>query len=120
MARRTGEEFATCEHPLEPGTLGAPPHTHENEDEISFVVEGRIAVLLGEEVHEVEAGGYVLKPRGVPRAFWNPGPGPARVVEIISPAGFERYFEELAARYGLTFHWERVEEISRRYNVAPG
>ncbi len=131
-----GGAFAIGEHPLEPGVLGAPPHTHANEDEISFVVEGRIGVLLGEEVHEVAAGGYVLKPRGVPHAFWNPGPEPARIVEIFSPAGFERYFEELAgilsaggppdvaaieglaARYGLTFHWERLEEISARYGVA--
>ena len=142
ISKLRGEEnggaFAIGEHPLEPGTLGAPPHTHENEDEISFVVEGRIGVLLGEEFHEVEAGGYVLKPRGIPHAFWNPGPEPARIVEIFSPAGFERYFEELAgtlsndgppdvaaigelaARYGLTFHWERMEEISRRYNVGLG
>ena len=142
ISKLRGEEnggaFAIGEHPLEPGTLGAPPHTHENEDEISFIVEGRIGVLLGEDVHEVEAGGYVLKPRGIPHAFWNPGPEPARIVEIFSPAGFERYFEELAgilsggappdvaaigelaARYGLTFHWERMEEISRRYNVGLG
>ena len=95
-------------------------------------------MLLGDEVHEVEAGGYVLKPRGAPHAFWNPGPESARFVEIFSPAGFEHYFEELAqilsaggppdvaaigelaAHYGLTFHWERVEEISRRYGVSLG
>ncbi len=70
ISKLRGEEnggaFAIGEHPLGPGTLGAPPHTHENEDEISSVVEGRIGVLRGEEVHEVEAGGYVLKPRGIP------------------------------------------------------
>lgn len=102
--------------------LAAPPHTHANEDEYSFVVEGKVGVMLGDDVHEAEAGSYVLKPRGVPHTFWNPGPEPARIVEIISPASFERYFEELAEilsaggppdvarigalaeRYGLTFH----------------
>ena len=74
----------------------------------------------------------------MPHAFWNAGEVPARALEIISPAGFERYFEELAevladgeppdvariealaAAYGLTFHWERVAEISEQYGVELG
>ncbi len=123
------------EHPLEPGVLGAPPHTHSDEDETSFVIEGEIGVLIGEEELRAGAGSYVLKPRGVPHAFWNPGPEPARVLEIISPAGFERYFEELAGvlsaggppdlgrisevagRYGLTFHMERVPDLLERHGL---
>ncbi len=38
----------------------------------------------------------LIKPRGVPHAFWNPGDKPARLLEIISPAGFEQYFTGLA------------------------
>ena len=114
-----GGAFAIGEHPLEPGVLGAPPHTHEREDEISFVVEGQIGVLLGEEVHEVEAGGYVLKPRGIPHAFWNPGPEPARIVEIFSPAGFEHYFEELSAilSAGGPPDVEAIGELAARYGL---
>jgi mannose-6-phosphate isomerase-like protein (cupin superfamily) len=93
---RTGGAFSIVEHPLEPGVLGAPPHTHANEDETSFVIEGEIGVMIGGEEVRAGAGSYVFKPRGVPHAFWNPGPEPARILEIISPAGFERYFEELA------------------------
>ncbi len=92
----TGDSFSIVEHPMEPGVLAAPPHTHANEDEFSFVVEGTVGVLMGEEVYEAGPGSYVLKPRGVPHTFWNAGPEPVRIVEIISPAGFERYFEELA------------------------
>lgn len=131
----TGGSFSIVEHPLAPGVLGSPPHTHTNEDEYSFVVEGTVGVMVGEEVHEAGPGSYVIKPRGVPHAFWNAGPEAARIVEIISPAGFERYFgelaealsageppdvprlEEIAARYGLTFHWERMGEIMERYGV---
>ncbi len=134
----TGGSFSIVEHPLAPGVLAAPPHTHVNEDEYSFVMEGTVGVLVGDEVHEAGPGSYVLKPRGMPHAFWNAGPEPARIVEIISPAGFERYFEELAevlsaggppdvakiealaAGYGLTFHWERVAEITERYGVGLG
>jgi hypothetical protein len=80
-------------------------------------------------------GGHLsVEAPGVVHTFWNPGPKPARDVEIFSPAGFERYFEglaeilsacgppdiprleELAGRYGMTFHWEQMEEIMHRRN----
>ena len=137
-AAATGGAFSVVEHPLDPGALAAPPHTHASTDEYSFVVEGEIGVLMGEETFRAPAGSYVLKGRGVPHTFWNAGLGPARVLEIISPAGFERYFEELAAvlssappgeppdfariaelggRYGTTFHMERLTEITEKHGV---
>jgi quercetin dioxygenase-like cupin family protein len=130
-----GGAFAIGEHPLGPGILAAPPHSHSNEDEISYVLEGEIGVMIGEEVYRAPSGSYVLKPRGVVHTFWNPGPEPARIIEIFSPAGFEKYFEglaeilsaggppdiprleELAGRYGMTFHWEQMEEIMRQHNL---
>ena len=134
----TGGAFSVVEHPLEPGILGAPPHTHANEDETSFVIEGEIGVQVGGKEFRAGAGSYILKPRGVPHAFWNPGPESARILEIISPAGFERYFEELAGvlsaggppdlgrvsevagRYGLTFHMEQVPNLLERHGLTFG
>ena len=130
--------FSVVEHPSEPGALAAPPHTHADVDEYSFVIEGEIGVLMGEETFRAPAGSYVLKAHGVPHTFWNAGPAPARVLEIISPAGFERYFEELAGilastplgeppdfvkiaeiagRYGTTFHMERMGKIMENHGV---
>jgi mannose-6-phosphate isomerase-like protein (cupin superfamily) len=85
----TGGSFSTVEHPLQPGTLGAAPHTHLNEDEYSFVLEGEVGVQIGEQEFTATPGTYILKPRGIPHTFWNAGAQPARIVEIISPAGFE-------------------------------
>jgi mannose-6-phosphate isomerase-like protein (cupin superfamily) len=137
-AAATGGTFSVVEHPLEPGALAAPPHTHADVDEYSFVIEGEIGVLMGEETFKAAAGSYVLKVRGVPHTFWSPGPKPARVLEIISPAGFEEYFEELAGilsstqageppdfariaevagRYGTTFQMERLPEIMEKHGV---
>ena len=92
----TGGRFSLVEHPLPPRALGAPVHTHRNEDEYSYVLEGRIGVQLGDEVLEAGPGDLVFKPRGVAHAFWNAGDEPARLLEIISPAGFENYFREMA------------------------
>ena len=133
----TGGSFSIVEHPMEPGTLGAPPHTHTNEDEYSFVLEGEVGVLIGEEEYRAMPGTYILKPRGVVHTFWNPGPRSARILEIISPAGFERYFEEMAEvtsaaaggppdfgkmgevaeKYGLRLHPERIQEIMEKHGV---
>lgn len=50
---------------------------------------------MGEDVRIARPGDLVSKPRGAPHAFWNPTDEPARALEIVSPAGFERYFEEI-------------------------
>lgn len=93
---QTGGGFAVVEHPVAPRVV-VEPHVHRNEDELSYVLEGTIWARVGDQEVEASAGSYVWKPRGVLHTFWNPGPEPARILEVISPAGFERFFEELAA-----------------------
>ena len=92
----SGGGFSLVEHPIAPHALCAPMHRHANEDEYSYVLEGRMGAKLGDDVVFAEAGDLVFKPRNQWHTFWNPGDEPARVLEIISPAGFENYFRELA------------------------
>jgi quercetin dioxygenase-like cupin family protein len=61
--------FSVVEHPLEPGALAAPPHTHADVDEYSFVIEGEIGVLMGEETFRAPAGSYVLMARRTPHVL---------------------------------------------------
>ena len=91
----SGGGFSLVEHPMRPRALGAPLHRHSREDEYSYVLEGRVGALLGEEVVYGEPGDLIFKPRGQWHTFWNAGDEPARILEIISPAGFERYFEKV-------------------------
>jgi mannose-6-phosphate isomerase-like protein (cupin superfamily) len=91
----SGGGFSLVEHPMAPRHLAAPMHRHSREDEYSFVLEGRLGALLGDEVVFGEPGDLVFKPRGQWHTFWNAGDTPARILEIISPAGFELYFDEL-------------------------
>jgi mannose-6-phosphate isomerase-like protein (cupin superfamily) len=129
----TGEGFALVEHPIAPRTLAAPMHTHTHEDEFSYVLEGEVGVQIGDEVVYARPGELVCKPRGIPHAFWNRSDEPARLLEVISPAGFERYFAEIApllppavpepdfaalaavqARYGLDMDTDSIVTLCER------
>jgi mannose-6-phosphate isomerase-like protein (cupin superfamily) len=91
----SGGDVSLVEHPIPPRTLVAPLHRHAREDEYSYVLEGRMGARLGDDVVFAEAGDLVFKPRGQWHTFWNAGDTPCRILEIISPAGFEHFFAEL-------------------------
>jgi quercetin dioxygenase-like cupin family protein len=118
-AEQTGGSFSLVEHPMAPRTLGSPIHTHSREDEYSYVLEGRVGLLVGDEVMQATAGDLVLKPRGVPHAFWNAGDEPARLLEVISPAGFESYFAESASLFSRDGppDMERLAALADRYGL---
>jgi quercetin dioxygenase-like cupin family protein len=133
----TGSNFALVEHPIAPRVLAAPMHTHEREDEYTYVLEGEIGFQVADEVLVARPGDLVFKPRGVPHAFWNAGDTPARALEIISPAGFERYFAEIApllppgppderalgavmAKYGLEMDMSSVPVLVERHGLVSG
>jgi mannose-6-phosphate isomerase-like protein (cupin superfamily) len=117
---RTDGRFALLEHEIPPRALAAPMHLHEREDEYSFVLEGRVGVQVGDEVGEAGPGELVFKPRGVPHAFWNPGDRPARLLELISPGGFENYFEEMALLLSADGppDFEALAEVQARYRLS--
>jgi quercetin dioxygenase-like cupin family protein len=134
--RSTGGRLSVVEHPMEPGRL-VPPHIHRDEDELSYVLEGTFGARIGDRVVTAAAGSYLFKPRGVPHTFWNAGPGPARLIEILWPAGFERFFDQLgelartltdpqdfdarradlAARYHVSFLPAWVPELKDRFHL---
>jgi len=93
--------FSLVEHPMSARALAAPLHRHTNEDEYSYVLEGRMGALLGDDVLEAGPGDLVLKPRGEWHTFWNAGDRPCRILEIIAPAGFEGFFAELVDLGGV-------------------
>jgi quercetin dioxygenase-like cupin family protein len=131
LGQQTGGQFAVVEHPVESGVI-VEPHRHEFEDELSFILEGTVWARVGDNEVEATAGSYVWKPRHVLHTFWNAGPEPARILEVISPAGFENFFDELAVllqgeqqtedglaglcdRYGLEFDHAWLPDIQARF-----
>ena len=91
----TGGAVSVVEHPFAVGAL-VRPHVHTREDEVSIVLEGEIGFRSEDQEVVLGPGGYIVKPRGQVHAMWNAGAVPARMIEIISPAGFENFFRGFA------------------------
>ena len=130
----SGEQFSLVEHPMSARALAAPLHRHAREDEYSYVLRGRLGALLGDDVVFAKPGDLVFKPRNQWHTFWNASDEPASILEIISPAGFERFFSELSdlggvtkvdpsalaslcARYALEMKPESVPELLQRFQL---
>src|SRR5437868_9260892 len=127
---QTGGAYAVAEDRSSPG-FGPPPHVHTHEDEAFYVIEGEY--LFGSDEGEVRAGPgtFVHAPKGHLHWWRNVGDGPGRHLEIFTPAGLEKFFQEIgqpledpqapppgppdprplleaAPRYGLTFQIGRA------------
>lgn len=130
----SGERLAIVEHPMSARALAAPLHRHTHEDEYSYVLQGRMGALLGDEVLEAGPGDLVFKPRGEWHTFWNADESPCRILEIISPAGFEGFFAQLldlggigeadpnelrglCERYGLEMDPSSVPDLVGRFGL---
>jgi mannose-6-phosphate isomerase-like protein (cupin superfamily) len=129
----TGSRFALVEHRFDPRALAAPLHRHRDEDEYTFIVEGRMGAVLGGEEVFGQKGDLIFKPRNQWHTFWNAGDEPLVVLEMISPAGLEQLFrafadldEEpapdtlatMAADYGCDLDFEQTFPLVERHGLA--
>ena len=89
----TDGQFALIEVKGQSG--GEPPrHVHTNEDELFYVMEGRLKVFRGGETIALGPGESVFLPRNVPHTFKIVSDD-VRALVYITPGGFEEYFREL-------------------------
>lgn len=118
-ADETDGLLSLLEVTIPPRTL-IKPHMHTREDEFSLLLSGSIGVRTGADtVEAVPAGSWLIKPRNVPHAMWNVSDEPARVLEVVTPGGLERYFERVAPI--LTEHgpdWsERYDALADEFGL---
>ena len=132
LAEESGGGFSMVEHPIPPRMLAAPLHRHSREDEYSYVIEGTMGALLGDTVVFAKPGDLVFKPRHQWHTFWNAGDTPCRILEIISPGGFEDMFAEMGrhpeafmgeaaaamdARFGLEVDYGSIERLCHEHGL---
>ncbi|WP_461044553.1 cupin domain-containing protein [Spirosoma harenae] len=143
-SQQTNRQFSCQELLLGPKRMGPAPHLHKELDEIMFVQEGTVSVLVGKEVYEVEAGGWHLRPHGIVHTFWNATHKPARCIDMYFNQDFDNFLEamfeklipdlikrgvalsskeatdkmdQLYARYGITMFDEQREPIMAKYGL---
>jgi hypothetical protein len=125
----SGEELgggvSLVEHPIRRATW--PLRSTITPGNTSTVLEGRPGALLGDDLVYAEIGDLVFKPREQWHTFWNAGDTTCRILELISPAGFEHYFEELAealgtpedraCRYGTETDHDGTRRVCREFGL---
>lgn len=118
-SRDTAGAYSVIEEVTPPGG-GPPPHVHQREDEIFYVIEGKMKFQIGHWSAYAPAGSVIAAPRNVAHAFKNVGDAPSKMLVVIMPGVFDEFFlrlhdmagqgppamdavEQLAAEYGVRF-----------------
>jgi quercetin dioxygenase-like cupin family protein len=95
--QETDGRLAVVENVIAAGFGGPPLHIHPSFDEVFYVLEGELTFQLRDDLVRRPAGSLVLARGSAPHTFANQSGREARVLILCTPAGFERYFDRLAA-----------------------
>ncbi len=130
-AAHTNGALAALKQIVPPRRL-IPPHVHEN-DVWVYVLSGEIGILVGDEIAHAGPGSWALKPRNIMHAMWNRGDVGAHIIEVLTPAGTEGWFEEInvlkngdhagfeaaCRRHGIIFFRDSpwTAELRRRFDL---
>lgn len=142
---QTNMQFSCVEAILGPKKIAGMPHKHDNLDELMYVLEGTASVLMGDEVVEVIAGSWHLRPRNIVHVVWNSGNENLRLIDMYFNQNFEDYLEEvyhkiipevikrnitfeepeiakriaaLDQKFGLTYYPEKQQALIEKYGLS--
>ena len=97
---------------------GPPPHIHHHEDETFQVLEGEYEWTVGGKTFVAQKGTTIFAPRGIPHTYRYLGQTPGRLMCVITPPGFEGFFEEIGALNAQQQEdIQRVIEIGQKYGL---
>ncbi len=121
----TNGKYAMWEAIVPPGG-GPPPHVHSREEEGFYILEGEIAVQIGDQRVVATAGMFANMPVGTPHSFKNESSEPAKLLISVAPAGLEQMFFEVgvpvaqgatSAPASTKAEIEKMMEIAPRYGI---
>jgi mannose-6-phosphate isomerase-like protein (cupin superfamily) len=117
----TGGRIGVIEIDVAPGFAGPPLHVHAEIDHVLYVLDGAVAVRIGDQSSVLEAGGCVFVPHGTPHTFGSTGDRPARLLQLDTPRTLDAYFRELTERFppGAAIDPAAIGEIQRRHDTTP-
>ena len=118
----THGHLGVFENLIQPGGTAPGPHIHRHMEEMFYVLEGDVEILVGHQKVQGQPGAFVLVPRGTPHAFANRGTKPAKLLIMFTPAGErEKYFEGLAElmKNGQKPDKEALLELMRQFDQEP-
>ena len=87
--------YSNVECAVAPKTMGPQPHYHKELDELMYVVEGTASILIGDDIVQVEAGGWHLRPRMIKHTFWNASEKPLLFIDMYFNQPFEQFLERI-------------------------
>ena len=90
---QTGGRYTLVEI-LAPEGFASPLHVHHGEDEGFYILEGEMTFYVGDQTIKAQPGSFLFGPKEVPHAF-SVDSGPARLLFVLSPAGFEDLVREM-------------------------
>ena len=121
LAQAPDHPVAVTDSTVPPGFPGVVRHRHVHMTDIFYVLDGELAIQVGDEWHILGPGGFALVPPGIPHTFANRGSVPARVLNIQQPAGLEQYLKEALKRMAEGHPWspQEMAEIAAQYDFEP-
>lgn len=94
-----------------------PPHRHDTTDEISYILEGELGLMVAGTDFRAGPGAFVARPKGVPHALWNTTDQPVRFLDVYAPGGFEVWYWDRGGHAAL-LACLRHDEPAVRYIAA--
>jgi quercetin dioxygenase-like cupin family protein len=98
-----------------PPMLGPPLHRHSREDEWFYVLDGEITFEIDGQRTILRTGGSAFVPRGTAHTFKNFCDSSAKLLVMVTPGGFQQFFEELAEL--LSPDMSRIERLMNDYGI---
>jgi quercetin dioxygenase-like cupin family protein len=104
-----------------PGSNVPPPHSHADNEEYLYVLEGRIRYSVDGEVKDLRAGESAFTPKGAVHGFSNPFPEPGRALVVMSPDIGAQYFRDITAVLAAGGPPDRAKllQVMERYGLKP-
>lgn len=117
--------YSSVECAVAPKTMGPAPHAHKELDELMLVLEGTANVLIGDEIVEINAGGWHMRPRMIKHTFFNASDQPLRFIDMYFNQPFEEYleaiFHQLTPENGFPANSEKkgleIKRLSEKFGL---